>query len=81
VRLEGEQVLSAQFDTPSPAPTTCPLCGAPVTADATRCSECGYSLAGVAGRRAPFDRRALWWCAAALVAVYGITLLIVALAR
>jgi len=57
------------------------LCGASVAADANRCGECGYSLAGVAGRPAPFDRRALWWCGAALVAVYLITLLIVALAR
>jgi hypothetical protein len=73
--------VSAQFDTPAPAPATCPLCGASVAADAARCADCGYSLAGVAGRPAPFDRRALWWCAAALVAVYGITLLIVALAR
>ncbi len=59
----------------------CPLCGASVAADATRCAECGYSLAGVAGRPAPFNRRALWWCAAALVAAYLVTLLIVALAR
>jgi hypothetical protein len=35
----------------------------------------------VAGRPAPFNRRALWSCAAALVAVYLVTLLIVALAR
>jgi hypothetical protein len=52
-----------------------------VAADATRCGECGYSLAGVAGRASPFNRPALWWCVGALVAVYLITLLIVALAR
>jgi hypothetical protein len=57
------------------------LCGASVAADAMRCSECGYNLAGIAGRPAPFNRRALWWCIAALVAVYLVTLLIVALAR
>jgi len=57
------------------------LCGAQVAADASRCGDCGYNLAGVAGRPAPFDRQALWWSAAALVAVYLVTLLIVALAR
>jgi hypothetical protein len=46
-----------------------------------RCGECGLHLAGVAGRPARFDRRALWWSAAALLAAYLVTLLIVALAR
>jgi hypothetical protein len=57
------------------------LCGASVAADANRCGECGYSLAGVAGRPAPFNRRALWWSVAGLVGIYLVTLLIVALAR
>jgi len=57
------------------------LCGASVAADAMRCGDCGYHLAGVAGRPRPFDRRALWWAAAGLVAVYLFTLLVVALAR
>jgi hypothetical protein len=57
------------------------LCGASVAADASRCGDCGYSLAGVAGRPAPFNRQALWFGVAALVAVYLVTLLIVALAR
>jgi hypothetical protein len=35
----------------------------------------------VAGRPAPFNRRALWWSVAGLVVVYLVTLLIVALAR
>jgi hypothetical protein len=35
----------------------------------------------VAGRPAPFDRRTLWWSAASLLAVYLLTLLVVALAR
>ncbi|HMF83694.1 MAG TPA: hypothetical protein VKI01_10505 [Acidimicrobiia bacterium] len=52
-----------------------------MAADAARCGECGYSLAGVAGRPAPFDRRALWLAVAAVLAVYLVTLLIVALAR
>jgi hypothetical protein len=46
-----------------------------------RCVSCGYHLAGVAGRPGPFSRRALWWSAAALLAVYLLTLLVVALAR
>jgi hypothetical protein len=57
------------------------LCGATVAVDAMRCGDCGYHLAGVAGRPGPFNRRALWWSAAALVAVYLVTLLVVALAR
>jgi predicted amidophosphoribosyltransferase len=73
--------VSAQFDSPAPAPTACPLCGAQVAADAIRCGECGYHLAGVAGRPAPFSRKALWWSAAGLLAVYLLTLLVVALAR
>jgi hypothetical protein len=35
----------------------------------------------VAGRPSAFNRQALWWSAAALLGVYLITLLIVALAR
>jgi hypothetical protein len=75
--------VSAQFDTPAPAPapTVCPLCGTAVATDAIRCASCGYHLAGVAGRPSAFNRQALWWSAAALLAVYLVTLLIVALAR
>jgi hypothetical protein len=57
------------------------LCGTSVAPGATRCSECGYHIAGVAGRPSPFSRQALWWSAAGLLAVYLLTLLIVALAR
>jgi predicted amidophosphoribosyltransferase len=75
--------VSAQFETPAPAPepATCPLCGAAVPADAIRCPSCGYHLAGVAGRPGPFSRQALWWSAGALLVVYLLTLLVVALAR
>jgi hypothetical protein len=59
----------------------CPLCGTPVAPDAIRCGECGLHLSGIAGRPAPLDRRALWLSAAALLGVYVLTLLIVALAR
>jgi hypothetical protein len=57
------------------------LCGASVAPAVMRCSECGYHLAGVAGRPGPFNRRAIWWSAAGLLAVYLVTLLVVALAR
>jgi hypothetical protein len=59
----------------------CPLCGTPVAADAIRCDECGLHLAAVAGRPSPFSTRVLWYSAAALLGVYIVTLLIVALAR
>lgn len=64
-----------------PAIDACPLCRAPITPDAVRCSECGYHLAGVDGRPGPWTRPALWWTAAGLLIVYAVTLLIVALAR
>ena len=75
--------MSAQFDTPAPAPkpATCPLCGTAVPAHAMRCVSCGYHLAGIDGRPGPFSRQALWWSGAALLAVYLLTLLVVALAR
>ena len=73
--------MSAQFETPAPAPATCSLCGTAVAADAIRCGSCGYHLAGVGGRPSAFNRQTLWWSAAALLGVYLVTLLIVALAR
>jgi hypothetical protein len=57
------------------------LCGATVAVDAMRCGDCGYHLAGVGGRPGPFNRTALWWSVAALLGVYLLTLLVVALAR
>jgi hypothetical protein len=59
----------------------CPLCGTAIAADAVRCGECGLHLAGVGGRPNAFSRQALWSSAAALLVVYLLTLLIVALAR
>jgi hypothetical protein len=64
-----------------PVPTTggaCPLCGVHVPAEAGRCPACGWSLAGVDGRPGPYQVRALWWTGAGFVAVYLITLAIVA---
>jgi hypothetical protein len=46
---------------------------------ADHCPECGWSLAGVDGRPGPYSRSALWWTVAGFVAVYMITLGIVAL--
>ncbi len=73
--------MSAQIEPSAPMSAACPLCGEQVAPDTTRCSACGYHLAGVAGRPAPFSRSALWWSAAGLLAVYLLTLLVVALAR
>jgi hypothetical protein len=56
----------------------CPLCASGVAAAETRCPECGWSLAGVAGRPGPYSRAALWWTVAGFLAVYLITLGIVA---
>jgi hypothetical protein len=56
----------------------CPLCGVAVGADARRCPACGWSLAGVDGRPGPFSARTLWWTGAGFLAVYLITLAIVA---
>jgi hypothetical protein len=57
----------------------CPLCATEVDESATYCPECGWSLAGVDGRPGPYSRSALWWTVAGFVAVYVITLGIVAL--
>jgi hypothetical protein len=58
---------------------TCPLCGVTFTAEARRCPACGWSLAGIDGRPGPYSARALWWTGTGFVAVYLITLAIVAL--
>jgi len=68
--------------TTEPVPTAegaCPLCGVAVAVEARRCPACGWSLAGVDGRPGPFSVRALWWTGAGFLAVYLITLAIVAL--
>lgn len=46
-----------------------------------RCPACGCALAGVDGRPGPFSRTALLWSAAAFLAVYVVTLLIVVATR
>jgi hypothetical protein len=65
---------------PTSAPDAdCPLCGTPVAWQARRCPECGWSLAGVDGRPGPYSKAALWWTGAAFLAIYVVTLAIVAL--
>jgi len=69
---------------PSPltghAAGSCPLCGGPIRPDATRCPDCGMSLAGVGGRPGPFSHRDLWLWAGALLMLYLVVLGIVLLA-
>jgi hypothetical protein len=59
----------------------CPLCGAPVRPADERCPQCNMTLAGVAGRPAPFSRRSLWLWASGLLVIYLLALAAVALAR
>lgn len=59
----------------------CPLCGAPIGPNDTRCPDCNMTLDGVGGRPAAFDRQALWSWAAALLALYVVVLLVVVVAR
>jgi hypothetical protein len=63
-----------------PAVAACPLCGATVYPEASRCGECGMTLAGVGGRPAAFGRRSLWLWAGGLLAIYLVVLVIVAVA-
>jgi hypothetical protein len=65
----------------TPADTKCPVCGRDVPATQMRCPTCGYHVGGLAGRPGPWTRAELWWTAAFLLAVYAVTLVIVALAR
>jgi predicted amidophosphoribosyltransferase len=77
--------LSAQFDTPGtdafPAPDACPVCGAHVTSNDTRCRSCGYHLAGIGGRPGPFDRTTLIWTVVGFAVVYVLVALVVLAAR
>jgi ribosomal protein L40E len=59
--------------------TTCPQCDAPAPARARGCSRCGYRfLEGGETRRPPRPgARAIAYCAAALLAVAGVTAVLV----
>jgi hypothetical protein len=56
------------------------LCDAAVSGTETRCPECGLDLAGVGGRPV-FTQPLFWWTAMGFLAVYLITLAIVAATR
>jgi hypothetical protein len=58
----------------------CPLCGRAVAADMERCEACGNDLAGV-GQRPLLSRSVLWWSAMGFLAVWLITLAVVAVVR
>jgi predicted amidophosphoribosyltransferase len=62
-------------------PPSCPLCSTAVSASEERCPDCGYGLAGVGDRPTAVSRRALLWSAMSLLAVYLVTLAIVAATR
>ena len=63
-----------------PAPAACPLCESSVTADVGQCPACGFDLAGVGGR--PLLTGPVFvWTAMGFLAVYLITLAIVAMTR
>ena len=70
--------------TPEPLPiepSACPLCNTAVAVDDERCPSCGYALAGVGNRPSAFSMRVLLWTAIGFIAVYLITLAIVAVTR
>jgi hypothetical protein len=57
----------------------CPLCEAPVAADAARCADCGMDLELAPGRPDPFSLRVVLLWAAGLLLVFAVALVIVAL--
>jgi hypothetical protein len=70
--------VSAEAVVPSPEP--CPVCGTAVGGDLGRCPECGFDLAGL-GDRPGFTQPVFWWTAMGFLAVYLVTLGIVAMTR
>ena len=70
--------MSAE-SSPSPAAEpVCPLCGAAISDAAMQCESCGMTLEGVGKRPDPFPRRILWMWAGALLAIFLVVLLVVA---
>jgi hypothetical protein len=63
-----------------PVADACPLCDTAVTEAESRCPECGLDLAGV-GERPVFTQPLFWCTAMGFLAVYLITLAIVAATR
>jgi len=75
-------VTGAAEGVPLPPPeyrNVCPLCGTPAPEHGMRCVECNYHLGGVGGRPVPWTSRALWVTVAAFLALFVITIGIVAL--
>ena len=70
--------MSAQPLSCNPAP--CPICDTAVGGGEQRCPECGFDLAGIAGRPG-FTQPVFWWTAMGFLAVYLGTLAIVAMTR
>ena len=58
--------------------SACPLCGTLVQPNDLRCPSCNMTLAGIGGRPGPFSRRVLWAWALALLAIYLIVLVVIA---
>jgi hypothetical protein len=65
---------------PATSSEVCPLCGRAVAAEMARCEACGSDLAGVGGRPL-LSRSVLWWSAMGFLAVWLITLAVVAIVR
>ncbi|MSO78054.1 MAG: hypothetical protein EXQ79_00415 [Acidimicrobiia bacterium] len=63
-----------------PAPAACPLCESAVGGELAQCPACGFDLAGVGGRPS-FTQPVFWWSAMGFLAVYLVTLAIVAMTR
>lgn len=66
-------------DNPDDHYAPCALCGTPNPLGARRCSDCGYHLEASGPR--PFSRPALWALAAMVLAIYVVSLAVVAIAR
>ncbi len=64
----------------APAPEQCPICDTAVGGEQGRCPACGYDLAGIGGRPG-YTQPAFWWTAMGFLAVYLVTLGIVAMTR
>lgn len=80
--------MTAEFQRPDEhtpdvpdAPSTCALCGAMVPAEDVRCPECRMDARFGPGEPRAFSAATVWALAGALVAVYLVTLALVALVR
>ena len=65
---------------PLSLPPQCTVCGTEVESDTKRCPSCGLARPAARGSEV-LGRTGFWMLGAALLAVYGVVLLIVAAAR